>query len=62
MTPIVIAARLCKVAADMELLVAKGANLDFPDELEPPLVVNAFTDDRTLESLGRTGRNSTGGT
>lgn len=40
----------------MELLVAKGADLDFPDELVPQLVVNAFTDDRTLESLGRNGR------
>jgi len=56
MTLTVIAARRRKVAADMELLVAKGADLDFPDELVPQLVVNAFTDDRTLESLGRNGR------
>jgi hypothetical protein len=36
--------------------VAKGADLDFPDELVPPLIVDAFTDDGMLESLGRNGR------
>jgi hypothetical protein len=42
MTLTVIAARLRKVAASMGLLVAKGADLDFPDELVPPLTVNAL--------------------
>jgi hypothetical protein len=56
MTPTVIAARLRKVAAGVGLLVAKRANLDFPDELVPPLIVDAFTDDRTLESSGSNDR------
>jgi hypothetical protein len=56
MTLTVTAARLRKVAADMELLVAKGADLDLPDELVPQLVANAFVDDGTLESLARTGK------
>jgi hypothetical protein len=47
---------LRKVAASMELLLAKGADLGFPDELVPPLIVDAFTDDGMLESLGRNGR------
>jgi hypothetical protein len=61
MTLTAIAARLRKVAADMELLAAKGADLDFPDELVPPFIVNAFTDDQTLESLERTGRKEESG-
>ena len=61
MTLTVIAARLRKVAADIELLVAKGADLDLPDELVPQLVVNALVDDGALESLARTGKKEEGG-
>ena len=61
MTLTVIAARLRKVAADMELLGAKGADLDLPDELVPQLVVNALVDDGALESLARTGKKEEGG-
>jgi hypothetical protein len=61
MTLTVIAARLRKVAAEMDLLLASGAELDFLDELVPQLVVSAFTDDRTLESLARIGKKQEGG-
>ena len=56
MTLSVIAARLRKAAASMGLLLAKGADLDFPIELVAPLIVDAYTGDGMLEALGRNGR------
>jgi hypothetical protein len=44
----VIAARLRKIALDMEAVAARTNDLDFPDEMVPPFVANAFTDDNAL--------------
>jgi hypothetical protein len=44
-----IAARLHKIALDIEALAAKEADLDFPDEMVLPLIKNAFTDDKCLK-------------
>jgi hypothetical protein len=37
-----IAARLHKIALDMEALAAREGDYDFPDEMVLPLIVNAF--------------------
>jgi len=44
-----IAARLRKVAVDMEIMAAIDCDLDFPDELVLPFIINAVTDNRMLE-------------
>lgn len=41
-----IAARLRKVAVDMEIKAAIDGDLDFPDELALPFIINAVTDKR----------------
>ncbi len=43
-----IAARLRKVAVDMEEMAARDGDLDFPDELVLPFIVNFLTDNRML--------------
>jgi len=43
-----IAARLRKVAVDMEIKAALDGDLDFPDELVLPFIVNFVTDNRML--------------
>jgi hypothetical protein len=53
----VIAARLRKMAVDLEVAAARTNDLDFPDEMVTPLIANAFTDDDALKaswSLKRT--------
>jgi|HubBroStandDraft_4_1064222.scaffolds.fasta_scaffold257753_2 hypothetical protein len=49
----VIAARLHKIADDIEALAAKNGDHDFPDEMVPRLVVNLFTDDKAMTMLDR---------
>jgi len=44
-----IAARLLQTAIDMEILAAADGELDFPDELVLPFIINALTDKRMLE-------------
>ncbi len=44
-----IAARLRKVAVDMEVMAAIDGDLEFPDELVMPFIINAVTDKRMLE-------------
>jgi hypothetical protein len=44
-----IAARLRKVAVDMEALAAIDGDLDFPDGLVLPFIINAVTDNRMLK-------------
>ncbi len=44
-----IAATLHKVAVDMEIMAAIDGDLDFPDELVLPFIINAVTDRRMLE-------------
>ena len=44
-----IAARLLQTAIDMEILAATDGDLDFPDELLLPFIINALTDKRILE-------------
>ncbi len=44
-----IAAKLRKVAVDMEIMAAIDGDLDFPDELVLPFIINAVTDKRMLE-------------
>jgi hypothetical protein len=43
------AVRLRKVAVDMEEMAAKDGDLDFPDEVVLPFILNALTDNRMLE-------------
>jgi hypothetical protein len=43
-----IAARLRTIAANMEVLAIREGNLDYPDEMTLPFLVNAFTDDNVL--------------
>jgi len=40
----VIAARLHKIASDIEALAVMNGDHDFPDEMVPRLVINLFTD------------------
>jgi hypothetical protein len=47
----VIAAKLHKIALDIEALAAKEGDLDFPDEMVLPLIKNAFTDDEVLRTF-----------
>jgi hypothetical protein len=54
----VIAARLHKIAPDIEALAAKEADLDFPDEMVLQLVTNAFTDDKVLRTFMEPQKNS----
>jgi hypothetical protein len=44
-----IAAKLRKVAVDMEIRAAIDGDWDFPDELVLPFIINAVTDKRMLE-------------
>jgi hypothetical protein len=44
-----IAAKLRKVAVDMEVRAARDGDLDLPDDLVLPFIVNAVTDKRMLE-------------
>jgi hypothetical protein len=44
-----IAAKLRDVAVDMEVRAAMDGDLDFPDELVMPFIINAVTDDRLLK-------------
>jgi hypothetical protein len=44
-----IAARLRKTAVDMDVMAALDGDLDFPDELVLPFIINAVTDKRMLE-------------
>jgi hypothetical protein len=44
-----IAAKLRKVAVDMEIKAAIDGDLDFPDELVLPFIINAATDKKMLE-------------
>jgi hypothetical protein len=46
----VIAARLRKIALDMEV-AARTNDPDFPDEMVTRLVANAFTDDKVLRAF-----------
>ncbi len=39
-----VAARLRKVAVDMEEMAVRDGDLDFPDELVLPFIINAVTD------------------
>ncbi len=43
-----ITASLRKTAANMELLSIREGDLDHPDEMVLPLLINAFTDDNVL--------------
>lgn len=45
-----IAAKLRKVAVDMEIKAAIDGDLDLPDELVLPFIINAVTDKRMLEA------------
>ncbi len=51
MTLTVIAARLRKIAADIEALPPVNRERDIPDEMVPKLVMNAFVDDRLLAAF-----------
>ena len=51
-----IAATLRKVAVDMEIMAAIDGDLDFPDELVLPFIINAVTDKRMLEERPAAGR------
>ncbi len=44
-----IAAKLRKVAVDMEIKAALDGDWDLPDELVLPFIINAVTDKRMLE-------------
>jgi len=44
-----IAARLRKVAVDMEVIAAINGDLDFPDEPVRPFIINPVTDDKMLK-------------
>jgi hypothetical protein len=46
----VIAARLHKMAVDFEVAAAQ-TDYDFPDEMVPPFIVNAFTDHKVLRTF-----------
>jgi hypothetical protein len=41
--------RLRKTAVDMEVMAARDGDLDFPDELVLPFIINALTDNRMLK-------------
>jgi hypothetical protein len=43
-----IAARLRTIAANMEVLAIREGDLDYPDEMLLPFLVNAFADDNVL--------------
>jgi hypothetical protein len=47
----VIAARFHKLAKDIDAIVAKNGDHDFPDETLKPLVLNLFADDRAISVL-----------
>jgi len=44
-----IAARLRKVAVDMEVMAAIDGDWDFPHELVTPFIINAVTDNKMLK-------------
>ncbi len=44
-----IAAKLREVAVDMEVMAAMDGDLDYPDELVLPFIINAVTDKRMLQ-------------
>ena len=44
-----IAARFLQTAIDMEILAAADGELDFPDELLLPFIINALSEKRMLE-------------
>jgi hypothetical protein len=44
----VIAARLHKIADEIDAIVEKNGDHDFPDETLKPLVLNLFADDRAI--------------
>jgi hypothetical protein len=48
-----IAARLRKVAADLEALVTAQNDFDFPDEMVVKFVAAAFTDDNAVKSFAK---------
>jgi hypothetical protein len=49
----VIAARFHKIAKDIDAIVAKNGDHDFPDETLKPLVLNLFADDKAVRVLDR---------
>ena len=51
MTLTIIAARLRKVALDIEALQPEVRERDIPDEMVPMLVMNAFVDDKFVKAL-----------
>jgi hypothetical protein len=51
MTLTAVAARLRKIASDIEALPPEVRGRDVPDEMVPKLVMNAFVDDSLVESF-----------
>ncbi len=51
MTLSMIAAKLRKIAADIEALPPANRERDIPDEMVPKLVMNAFVDDKLVAAL-----------
>jgi hypothetical protein len=51
MTLTVIAARLRKIAADIEAQPPVNRERDIPDEMVPKLVMNAFVDDKLVAAF-----------
>jgi hypothetical protein len=49
----VIAAKFHKLADEIDKIVAKNGDHDFPDETLKPLVLNLFADDRAMTVLDR---------
>jgi hypothetical protein len=47
----VIAARFRQLADDIDEIVRKNGDHDFPDEMLQPLVVNLFSDDKAMSVL-----------
>jgi hypothetical protein len=54
-----IAAKLRQTAVDMEIMAAMDGDLDFPDELVLPFIINAVTDKRMMEGRAAGWREST---
>jgi hypothetical protein len=52
-----IAARLPKIALDMEAAAAKH-DYDWPEEMVLPFLVSSFTDDNAVKSLSRPERHT----
>ena len=48
-----IAARFRKIVDEIDAIVAKSGDHEFPDQMLQPLVLNLFADEKAMEGLRR---------